>query len=408
MAEDWLTDVQKYVPNADEAAVAGIVRHCGIALRNRDSSLVAFSDPAETGRVRDNFLKKKLGRTEDDDALDSAIAAVGERMKGDRTKNRVTVYYLLAEHFGQLSLFHGKAGVAAAGDDSPTGVSDIPVETGNDASGDAAIAAGAGLATGALGLAASETAAAEAAATPPAPPPPPPAPSATASTSGPGTTGSGGSSTGAGGGGSEGFADVPGGNGGGSRWWLWALLALLALLILFFLLRSCQPQPAATDAFNTTTANITDTDANNDVANDTGAMPGDALTADANSTEAVPPAPAGAGVTALTRDGAPALNVYFDKGKSDVTNDFTAAAAKLTAYLSAHPGTSLTVSGYNDPSGNAAVNAEVSKERAKNVAAALKAAGVPDGAVALVKPSDTTLTSADPNAARRVEVTVKQ
>ena len=29
--------------------------------------------------------------------------AVGERMKSDHTRNRVTVYYLLAEHFGKLS-----------------------------------------------------------------------------------------------------------------------------------------------------------------------------------------------------------------------------------------------------------------------------------------------------------------
>jgi hypothetical protein len=31
--------------------------------------------------------------------------AVGDQMKGDRTKNRVTVYYLLADHFGKLSAF---------------------------------------------------------------------------------------------------------------------------------------------------------------------------------------------------------------------------------------------------------------------------------------------------------------
>jgi hypothetical protein len=30
---------------------------------------------------------------------------VADKMKGDRTKNRVTVYYLLAEHFGKVSLF---------------------------------------------------------------------------------------------------------------------------------------------------------------------------------------------------------------------------------------------------------------------------------------------------------------
>lgn len=105
MAEDWAVDVKKYAPNADDKAIAGIVRYCGIALQKRDSSLVAFSDKEEVARVRTNFLKKKLGLTNSDAELDQAIKAVGDKMKADRTKNRVTVYYLLAEHFGKLSAF---------------------------------------------------------------------------------------------------------------------------------------------------------------------------------------------------------------------------------------------------------------------------------------------------------------
>ncbi|MBA4161517.1 MAG: hypothetical protein C0515_05470 [Novosphingobium sp.] len=105
MATDWAADVKKYVADADDAAIAGIVRYCGIALRNRDSSLVAFSDKTETDRVRNNFLKKKLGLTQSDAVLDKAIAKVGEVMKADRTKNRVTVYYLLAAEFKKLDLF---------------------------------------------------------------------------------------------------------------------------------------------------------------------------------------------------------------------------------------------------------------------------------------------------------------
>ena len=105
MTEDWAADVKKYVPTADDKAIAGIVRYCGIALRNKDSSLVAFTDKDEVSRVREKFLKKKLGLTTPDADLDKAIKAVGEKMKGDRTKNRVTVYYLLAENFGKLSIF---------------------------------------------------------------------------------------------------------------------------------------------------------------------------------------------------------------------------------------------------------------------------------------------------------------
>ncbi|OFE17828.1 hypothetical protein BA895_13545 [Humibacillus sp. DSM 29435] len=105
MAEDWAADVKKYVPDADDAAIKGIVRHCGIALQKRDSSLVSFSDSKETDRVKAGFLKKKLALTSSDAELDAALAEVKETLKEDRTKNRVTVYYLLAEKFGKLDLF---------------------------------------------------------------------------------------------------------------------------------------------------------------------------------------------------------------------------------------------------------------------------------------------------------------
>ena len=105
MAEDWSVDVKTYVPNADPKAIAGIVRYLGIALQKRDSSLVAFSDKEEVARVRTNFLKKKLGLTNPDAELDKAITTISEKMKADRTKNRVTVYYLLADHFRKLSQF---------------------------------------------------------------------------------------------------------------------------------------------------------------------------------------------------------------------------------------------------------------------------------------------------------------
>ena len=105
----YLENVKKYAAKADEIAVAGIVRHCGIALRNRDSSLVSASDPDEVKRVVQGFCKKKLARTEPDDKLLESVTSVLTKMKADNHKSRVTVYYLLAEHFGQLAMFHPKA-----------------------------------------------------------------------------------------------------------------------------------------------------------------------------------------------------------------------------------------------------------------------------------------------------------
>lgn len=100
---DWAADVKKYAPDADDKVIAGIVKHCGIALQKADSSLVSFSDQAELDRVKKGFLTKKLQVPEDQ--MDKALAAVGETLKGVSRKNRVTVYYLLAKHFGKLDLF---------------------------------------------------------------------------------------------------------------------------------------------------------------------------------------------------------------------------------------------------------------------------------------------------------------
>ena len=105
MAHDWAANVRKYVPSADAAAIDGIVKHLGIALKKKDASLVACDDKSERDRVRDSFLKKKLGLSLSDAELDRAIAEACQKMRGDRDKPRVTFYYLLAEKYGKLSMF---------------------------------------------------------------------------------------------------------------------------------------------------------------------------------------------------------------------------------------------------------------------------------------------------------------
>ena len=97
---DYLPDVRKYAPNANEAAVAAIVKYCGIALQKRDSAMVSTTDPKELDTVKQGFAAKKLGLTPEQ--ADAGIKTVIEKMKGDRTKSRVTFYYLLAEATGSL------------------------------------------------------------------------------------------------------------------------------------------------------------------------------------------------------------------------------------------------------------------------------------------------------------------
>ncbi len=106
MSTEYMDDVKRYAPGANDKAVAGIVKHLGIALKSKDASLVSCSSKDELARVRDSWAKKKLGVT-DDAAIDAAIKEICEKMKGDKQKHRVTFYYLLAEKFGKVDALAG-------------------------------------------------------------------------------------------------------------------------------------------------------------------------------------------------------------------------------------------------------------------------------------------------------------
>ena len=391
MAEDWAVDVKKYVPNADDEVIKGLIRYCGIALQKRDSSLVSFGDPAETGRVRENFLKKKLGLTDSDETLNAAIAAVGERMKGDNFKNRVTVYYLLLDHLGLLHMFR-KDGTAPAA--APVAAPAAPVGlaagmAGAAAAGVGAVASGASAAmdagTSAVSAAADTAKDAVAGAT-------------AAVAGGAAAVGAGLSSAAAAPMGmmSSSYDGDSGGKGGmGWLWWLLGGLVLLGLLWWFFMRTPAKPVVAADTNIAAPMGDTVDTNA---------MTTGNDMTAAAPAPVAIPQ---GAGVTSETRDGKPLVKVYFDTGKTNVVEAFTPAAATLKTYLDANPGTSLGVSGYNDPTGNAAANALLSKNRAKAVQEALVKSGIADTAIALVKPEATTDTQVSKDEARRVEVFIK-
>jgi outer membrane protein OmpA-like peptidoglycan-associated protein len=370
MAQDWAADVKKYVPNADDAVIKGIVRYCGIALQKVDSSLVSFSDPTELARVRNNFLKKKCGLTHSDEVLDGHIAAVGDIMKADRTKNRVTVYYLLVDKLGLQHLFV-KGAVAGA-----------------------AVAAPVAAAAAAAVVAAPKPVAAPVAAPAPVPAPVP----APASTAAPVALAGGLAAAGAGAAaasarthgdmGGKLVRHVPGNDKGGLGWLLWLLAGLALLAALWYLfMRPAAPVDVATPAA-TTTADTS-------------------MTVPAEPAAAPQAAPKGAGLIAEERDAKPLVKVYFDTGKADVVPEFAEKAATMKAYLDGHPGSIIGVSGYNDPRGNAAVNAALSKKRAQAVQAALIAAGVPEASIELIKPEAATDATTSLDEARRVEVYIK-
>jgi hypothetical protein len=101
---DHMADLKKFAKKPiNEAAATVMMKSYALVMSKPDTRYVACSDPTELERVRENFLKKKLGLKAAD--LDASIKAICEHMKADKTKSRLTFYYLLAEHYGKLDMF---------------------------------------------------------------------------------------------------------------------------------------------------------------------------------------------------------------------------------------------------------------------------------------------------------------
>jgi outer membrane protein OmpA-like peptidoglycan-associated protein len=121
---------------------------------------------------------------------------------------------------------------------------------------------------------------------------------------------------------------------------------------------------------------------------------------------AAPAIPEGAGVIFELVEGKPKESVYFDVGQSALAPDFAAVSAPFKAWIDGNPNDRIAVSGFSDPSGDAAANAALSKARAEAVAEGLVSLGVPADRIDLVKPAETSDATVTPAEARRVEITV--
>lgn len=115
----------------------------------------------------------------------------------------------------------------------------------------------------------------------------------------------------------------------------------------------------------------------------------------------VPLVPAADSASVVVEGGV--VKFYFATGKSDLADGANAALAD--AVSAAKTGKKLVVSGYHDATGSAAVNEELSKQRALAVRSALVALGVAEESIELRKPEDTTGTGSGDDA-RRVEVVI--
>ncbi len=101
------------------------------------------------------------------------------------------------------------------------------------------------------------------------------------------------------------------------------------------------------------------------------------------------------------------MKVYFASGSAALPANADKGVAELVGYFKAKPNGKLALSGFVDPSGDPAKNAEIAKQRAFAVRDAFKAAGVAEDKIDLQKPTDITAGSTSAAEGRRVEVSLQ-
>ncbi|TAG26848.1 MAG: OmpA family protein [Burkholderiales bacterium] len=122
----------------------------------------------------------------------------------------------------------------------------------------------------------------------------------------------------------------------------------------------------------------------------------------------VAPVAAAAMPTAASADGASVkveggvVKFYFAPGKAELAQDGAKALAEIL--LAAKTGKKVGISGFVDPSGDPAKNAELAKQRAFAVRDLLTVSGVPAEQIVLVRPNDIKAGSSSAAEGRRVEV----
>jgi outer membrane protein OmpA-like peptidoglycan-associated protein len=96
------------------------------------------------------------------------------------------------------------------------------------------------------------------------------------------------------------------------------------------------------------------------------------------------------------------VKFYFAPGKTELAQDGAKALSDILA--AAKTGKKVGISGYVDPSGDAAKNAELAKQRAFAVRDLLTNSGVPADQIVLVRPNDIKAGATSAAEGRRVEV----
>jgi hypothetical protein len=101
-----IEEAKKLNLTLEDEFISKVTKGLGPVIYNKDTATVACGQADELETVKKNFLKKKLGLTNDDAELDAAIKEVCVTLgTSNRAKYRVHFYALLAIKFNKTDIY---------------------------------------------------------------------------------------------------------------------------------------------------------------------------------------------------------------------------------------------------------------------------------------------------------------
>lgn len=96
----------KFGESPDMDLLTKVTIGLGPSIYNMDSSRVSGSDDSELQTVKNNFLIKKLGLSDDPGLMEAIKSVLNTYGVSERNKYRAVVYYMLAKHFNKESVYN--------------------------------------------------------------------------------------------------------------------------------------------------------------------------------------------------------------------------------------------------------------------------------------------------------------
>ncbi|UWX56133.1 DUF2853 family protein [Maribacter litopenaei] len=106
LIEKYAADIKdKFGETADMDLLTKVTVGLGPSIYNLDASKVSGGDEKELETVKNNYLIKKLGLSDEPQLMEAIKSVMDKYGSANRNKHRAVVYYMLCKHFNKASVY---------------------------------------------------------------------------------------------------------------------------------------------------------------------------------------------------------------------------------------------------------------------------------------------------------------